>query len=66
MGNVGFLAVILVAVFISQPIFVREALILAAAAGSWFTTRKDIHEANHFTFHPIQEVAIFLSGYSAP
>ena len=62
MGNVGFLAVILVAVFISQPIFVREALMLAAAAGSWFTTRKDIHEANHFTFHPIQEVAILFIG----
>jgi len=61
-SNVGFLAVILGAVFISKPIFVREALMLAAAVGSWFTTRKQIHEANHFTFHPIQEVAILFIG----
>jgi Na+/H+ antiporter NhaD/arsenite permease-like protein len=65
LGNVFFLAVILGAVFINQPIFVREALMIAAAAGSYFTTRKPIHEANHFNFHPIQEVAILFIGIFA-
>jgi len=60
--NLLFLALILGAVFVNQPVFLREALMLAAAVGSWFTTRKQIHEANHFNFHPIQEVAILFVG----
>jgi Na+/H+ antiporter NhaD/arsenite permease-like protein len=65
LGNVFFLAVILGAVFIEKPPFLREALMLAAAAGSYFTTRKPVHEANHFNFHPIQEVAILFIGIFA-
>lgn len=65
LGNVAFLAVILGAVFINKPIFLREGLMLAAAVGSWFTTRKQIHESNHFNFHPIQEVAILFIGIFA-
>jgi len=65
LGNGFFLAVILGAVFINQPLFLREALMVAAAAGSYFTTRKPIHEANHFNFHPIQEVAILFIGIFA-
>jgi len=57
--------VILGAVFINEPPFLREALMIAAAAGSWFTTRKPIHEANHFNFHPILEVAILFAGIFA-
>ncbi|MBM3877219.1 MAG: sodium:proton antiporter [Verrucomicrobia bacterium] len=63
--NVFFLAVILGAVFINHPPFLREGLMVAAAAGSWFATRKHIHEANHFNFHPIQEVAILFVGIFA-
>ena len=33
--------------------------------GSYFTTRKPVHEANHFNFHPIQEVAILFVGIFA-
>src|SRR6185369_4184405 len=62
LSNVFFLAVILGAVFVSRPIFVREALMVAAAVGSYFTTQKHVHESNHFTFHPIQEVAILFIG----
>ncbi len=65
LGNVFFLAVILGAVFIKQPIFLREALMVAAAIGSYYTTRKPVHEANHFNFHPIQEVAILFVGIFA-
>jgi Na+/H+ antiporter NhaD/arsenite permease-like protein len=64
-GNILFLAVIVGAVFISQPVFLREGLMLAAAVGSWFSTPRPIHQANHFTFHPIQEVAILFLGIFA-
>ena len=60
--NLTFLAVILVAVFIHQPPFLREILMLAAAAGSYFTTAKAIHRANEFNFHPAAEVAILFAG----
>jgi Na+/H+ antiporter NhaD/arsenite permease-like protein len=60
--NVLFLAVILGAVFIERPIFLREALMIGAAAGSYFTTPKAVHTANHFSFHPILEVAILFVG----
>jgi Na+/H+ antiporter NhaD/arsenite permease-like protein len=63
--NLFFLAVILGAVFIEHPPFVREALMMAAALGSYFTTRKAVHEANHFNVHPIQEVAILFAGIFA-
>ena len=36
-----------------------------AAVGSWFTTRKQVHEANQFNFHPIQEVAVLFIGIFA-
>ena len=63
--NLLFLLVILSAVFINHPVFVREALMVAAAAGSYFTTGKAIHEANHFNFHPIREVAVLFAGIFA-
>ena len=63
--NLFFLGVILGAVFINNPPFLREGLMVAAAIGSYYTTRKHIHEANHFNFHPIQEVAILFVGIFA-
>ena len=60
--NMAFLGVILFAVFIPKPLFLREALIVGAAIGSYFMTQRSIHEANHFNFHPIQEVAILFVG----
>lgn len=63
--NLGFLALILFAVFVQNPPLLREALMILAAIGSWFTTRKDIHKANHFNFHPIKEVAVLFIGIFA-
>ena len=63
--NLFFLGVILGAVFLNDPPFLREGLMVAAAIGSYYTTRKQIHEANHFNFHPIQEVAILFAGIFA-
>lgn len=65
LGNVIFLALIMGAVFVHDPPFLREGLMFAAAAGSYFTTRKTVHVANHFNFHPIQEVAILFIGIFA-
>jgi Na+/H+ antiporter NhaD/arsenite permease-like protein len=64
LSNLFFLAVILGAVFV-KTIFVREALMIAAAAGSYFTTKKTVHAANHFDFHPIIEVVILFAGIFA-
>ena len=63
--NLFFLAVILGAVFVNRPVFVREALMIAAAIGSYFTSPKSIHAANDFNFHPIQEVAVLFAGIFA-
>jgi Na+/H+ antiporter NhaD/arsenite permease-like protein len=63
--NIFFIVVILVAVFITNPPFVREALMVLAAVGSYFTTKKDIHKKNDFNFLPIKEVAILFLGIFA-
>jgi Na+/H+ antiporter NhaD/arsenite permease-like protein len=65
LGNLFFLAVVLGAVFVSKPPFLRELIMSAAAAGSYFTTNKNVHEANHFNFGPVREVAILFAGIFA-
>jgi Na+/H+ antiporter NhaD/arsenite permease-like protein len=61
--NVIFLLVIIGAVFLSEPI--REILMIAAAAASYFSTKREVHEQNHFNFIPIEEVAILFAGIFA-
>lgn len=63
--NLLFLAVVLGAVFVSRPVFLREILMVAAAAASYFTTKKSVHTTNEFNFHPIQEVAVLFAGIFA-
>ena len=63
--NLIFLGVALSGVFIEHPPLVREGLMIAAAAGSYFSTKKSVHESNHFNFHPIREVAILFIGIFA-
>lgn len=65
LSNVFFLAVILFSVFVNRPVFLRELLMVGAAVGSYFTTKKQVHESNHFNFHPIKEVAILFVGIFA-
>src|SRR6185503_12305560 len=65
LSNIFFLLIILGAVFINRPAFLREMIMVAAALGSWLTTRKEVHDANHFNFHPIREVAILFVGIFA-
>lgn len=63
--NLAFLAMVLGSVFVSRPPFLREGLMLAATVASYFTTNKKVHEANHFDFHPIREVAVLFLGIFA-
>lgn len=63
--NLLFLGIILGAVFINRPHYLREALMVLAAIGSYLTTRKSVHESNDFNFQPIKEVAILFSGIFA-
>ena len=65
LSNLVFLALILGAVFVDRPIFLREALMVAAAVASWFTTPKSVHAANGFSFHALAEVAILFAGIFA-
>jgi Na+/H+ antiporter NhaD/arsenite permease-like protein len=63
--NVGFLAVILVAIFLRHPPGLSEALMVAAAVGSYFATPKPVHQANDFNFQPIREVGWLFAGIFA-
>ena len=60
--NVFFLAIILGALFIERPPFLREAVMLAAAVGSYFATPKNVHAANEFSFAPAKEVGWLFLG----
>ena len=65
LGNLFFLGVILGAVFVHQPPFLRETLMATAALGSYFTTQRSVHESNHFNLNPIREVAVLFVGIFA-
>jgi Na+/H+ antiporter NhaD/arsenite permease-like protein len=60
--NLIWAAVILAAVFCPRPPFLREGIMLAAAALSYLTTRREIHSANEFGFAPLAEVAFLFLG----
>jgi Na+/H+ antiporter NhaD/arsenite permease-like protein len=60
--NVFFLTIVLGAIFIEHPPFLREAIMLAAAIGSYFVTPKSIHSANEFSFAPVKEVGWLFLG----
>ncbi len=69
--NVLWLGVVLGAVFL--PKSVQETMVLgvisvpalvmfAAAIASYFTTRREVHEANDFNFGPVREVGFLFVG----
>jgi Na+/H+ antiporter NhaD/arsenite permease-like protein len=60
--NFVFLAIVIGSVFITSPLFLREAIMLLAAFASYKFTKKEIHQRNHFDFHPIKEVAWLFIG----
>jgi len=60
--NVFLLAIIIGSVFITEPMFVREAIMVLAVAGSLFLTPKGVREANEFDYEPLREVAWLFVG----
>lgn len=56
------LGIIIGAVFITKPLFLREAIMLVTAILSYKFTSKNIHNINRFNFGPIKEVAILFIG----
>ena len=60
--NLVFLGAIVGAVFLPERFFLRELVMLGAAAASYRLTPRLIHEQNHFTFGPIKEVAFLFIG----
>jgi Na+/H+ antiporter NhaD/arsenite permease-like protein len=65
--NLCFLAVVMGAVFMDPDkglgiVSLPSMVMLAAAAASYFTTRREVHRANDFNFHPVQEVGWLFIG----
>ena len=60
--NIFFLLVIIGAVFLPEVWFLREIVMLAAAAASYRFTPRVVHEENRFNFGPIKEVALLFFG----
>ncbi len=58
--NLPLLGVLLGAVLL--PVGWREAVMVGAAVISWFATPARVHEANHFDFAPVKEVAWLFAG----
>ena len=62
--NLAFIGLILFAV-LALPAIWRELVIVAAAAGSLLTTRREIYNANDFNYAPLKEVAWLFIGIFA-
>jgi len=60
--NLIFLVIVLAAVFIQRPRLLREVIMIACAAISFYSTPKELHEANAFSFRPLREVAWLFLG----
>jgi Na+/H+ antiporter NhaD/arsenite permease-like protein len=60
--NVLLLLAIIGAVFLPDKFFVRELVMLGAAAVSYRLTPQVVHDENHFGFGPIKEVAFLFAG----
>jgi Na+/H+ antiporter NhaD/arsenite permease-like protein len=63
--NLWFLGAIIAAVFIERPLMLREVIMWSAATGSYYTTRKEVHGRNEFSFVPLKEVAVLFVGIFA-
>lgn len=67
--NLGLLGVVIAAVLVTvylpsayEHYFIRELIMVGAAALSYFKTPRDAHQANDFSFGPIKEVAFLFIG----
>jgi Na+/H+ antiporter NhaD/arsenite permease-like protein len=58
----GVMAAAILSGYFGWPRGIQEAIIFAMILLSWFTTPRAVHEANHFSLHPIAEVAALFLG----
>jgi Na+/H+ antiporter NhaD/arsenite permease-like protein len=58
----GVIGAAILSGYLGWPRGIEEAIILAMILLSWFTTPRALHQANHFNFHPIAEVAALFLG----
>ncbi len=63
--NLLFLAMIVGSVFVTKPLFLREAIMIAAAGLSLWLTPRATRAMNHFTWHPVREVGWLFLGIFA-
>lgn len=65
--NLFFIAIIVGAVLANRllPPLVPDAIMVGAAAASFFTTPTSVHESNDFNFEPVKEVAWLFAGIFA-
>ncbi|MEO6006358.1 MAG: sodium:proton antiporter [Opitutus sp.] len=63
--NFLFLALIIGAVFAPDHYYIREIIMLAAAAASYAFTPKVAHQQNRFSLGPLKEVAFLFAGIFA-
>jgi Na+/H+ antiporter NhaD/arsenite permease-like protein len=60
--NIFLLFIVIGSVFITEPVFLREIIMMFTAFISYKITKKEIHVRNNFNFHPIREVAWLFIG----
>jgi Na+/H+ antiporter NhaD/arsenite permease-like protein len=58
----GVMTAAILSGYFGWPRGIQEAIIFAMILLSWFTTPRAVHEANHFSLHPIAEVAALFLG----
>ena len=56
------LGVLLVVLWVHDNALLRILLMLVMGVASYVTTKREIHRGNHFSFYPINEVAIVFAG----
>ncbi len=63
--NIVFLLIIIGSIFIQNPPFLREFLMVVGAVGSIIFTKKEIRLKNNFNYEPLKEVSLLFFGIFA-
>ena len=58
----GFMGAIILSGYFGWPRGIQEAILIAMALLSWYSTPSAIHRANHFHFSPVLEIAALFLG----
>jgi Na+/H+ antiporter NhaD/arsenite permease-like protein len=58
----GVMGAAMLSGYLGWPRGIQEAIMLSMTLLSWYTTPRALHRANHFSFHPILEVAALFLG----